>query len=97
MEIKKNWDNENCWNEYYFCESNIELGYVRFDMSDNNIFIFEICSNKKGMGTYMIDYLKSLDGITNITGDIDENSTEFWRKIGAELNDDEDEFIIYIK
>ncbi len=97
--VKEKWDNHNCLTILnFYDEENNHVGHISADITDHgdrkSVFIFNMGSyvKGKGIGTQMIEYLKSMDGVTKINGDIDPDSTGFWLKIGFIQSEDEDEF-----
>lgn len=84
-------DGLTCW---YFFDNGEEVGEVKISFYQENAFIFSILSLKKGFGTKMIDYIKSLSHIKTISGDVSEGTDKFWLSVGAKIDDDE--FLIVV-
>lgn len=77
MNINIEYDEINCLDTYTFIEKDEVVGIANIDPHNEGIFIFNINSYKKGTGTKMIDYFKSLNYVKRIEGDIEPDSLGF--------------------
>ncbi|UUV46652.1 hypothetical protein [Bacillus phage vB_BanS-Thrax3] len=87
--IKESYDDDKCWNVLQFFEDSEEVGKMNITVFNNEITLYSIESYKKGYGSKMVSYLKSIKGVKYISGDIGNDTHAFWMKLGAIVSDDE--------